>query len=31
VYRNEIKTNTSFSWYRYFKYVNWKYRYSYTI
>jgi hypothetical protein len=30
VRRSEIKTNTSFSWGRYLKYANLKYRYSYT-
>ena len=29
-YRTEIKAKTSFSWGRYFKYANGKYRYSYT-
>ena len=29
-YRTEIKAKTSFSWGRFFKYANWKYRYSYT-
>jgi len=30
VYRTEIKAKTSFSWIRYFKYANLKYRYSFT-
>ena len=30
MYRTEIKSKTSFTWVRYFKYANWKYLYSYT-
>ena len=29
MYRTEMKAKTSFSWCRFFKHANWKYRYSY--